>query len=231
MSSKKVFVIHGWTYSLDKWDQAFAEMEKLGLKPVMLKVPGLSEPSDDVWDVESYVDWLRQKIEGEKDPLIVGHSNGGRIAMAYDVASPGHIRRLVLVASAGVYNDGSQISLKRKVFKAIAKVVKPFARGPVRKALYRVIGANDYGNAAPNMRQTMINVTEHDKTFELNKVTAQATLIWGDHDTSTPIQDAEVIHGALPHADELHVIHGSGHSPHAADPKRVANLILAASKE
>lgn len=231
MTKKSVYIIHGWTYTLDKWDELIALLEKQGRTVHMLHVPGLTRESEEVWDVPKYVEWLRSELADVKNPVVIGHSNGGRIAMAYDVAFPKHIARLILIASAGVPRQETKVSWKRRVSKPLAAILKPFIGVRLRRKLYHVIGASDYGNATPNMRETMKQLWAHDTTFDLSSVTAQATLIWGEHDRATPLPDGQTILNALPHADDLHVIHGAAHSPHADDPKRVADIITTVIKE
>ncbi|MCP4087556.1 MAG: alpha/beta hydrolase [Actinomycetia bacterium] len=225
MAKQKVFIIHGWTYSLNRWDEAMRELGERGYEPVMLKVPGLSESSDAVWDVGKYVEWLGMQLKSEKHTIIIGHSNGGRIAMAYDVAHPGQIKHLFLVSSAGIYHDSQSASMRRKVFGGVSKVLKPIARGPIRRVLYRLIGASDYGNAKPNMRQTMVNVTDHDKTFDVSQVSAPATLIWGREDKATPVDDAQQIQSRLQNPGELRIFPGVGHSPHGDKPGEFADIV------
>lgn len=225
MNSKKIFLVHGWTYSLAKWDSLISELKARGFEPVLLKVPGLSQPSDEVWNVEKYVEWLRGKVGQEEDLIIGGQSNGGRMIMAYDVKYPGQIKHMFLIASSGIYHDSKKLSLKRKVFKFIAKLLKPFLKGVTRRVMYRLIGAPDYGNAKPNMRETMKNVTEYDKTFDITKVSAPTTLIWGEKDYATPLEDAHKIKDRLQNPGELHVFEGVKHSPQGSKPVEVAEIM------
>lgn len=203
---------------------------KAGYEPVQLSVPGLTEPSDEVWDVERYVEWLRAQIGTEKAPIVVGHSNGGRIAMAYDLAYPGHLQQLILIDSAGIYHDSLPVRLKRRLSKVLSVVLRPFIRGALRRVLYRVIGGSDYGNAPENMKRTLVNVTTFDKTFALEDVSVPITLIWGDHDKATPLSDAYAIQSRVQQADELHVVLGAGHSPHADAPEQTVTHIVTAIK-
>ena len=223
--AQKLYIVHGWTYTLAKWDEFTTLLREAGVDPVMLRVPGLTEPSDAVWDVDQYVDWLEEQIGVEDAPIVMGHSNGGRIIMAYDAAHPGKLRHMILMSSAGVYHDDTPTSLKRRLLKPVAKLLRPVARGPLRRILYRIIGASDYGNAKPNMRKTMSNLLEHDKGCDPSTASTSATLIWGERDKHTPLSDGKLIHERLPNAGELHVVHEAGHSPQASHPALVAEIV------
>src|SRR5205085_6528900 len=93
-SMSKVFIIHGWTYSLEKWTELCELLREQGIEPIQLKVPGLAEPSDKVWNIDGYITWLGDQLKGEVKPTIIGHSNGGRIALSYIQKYPGKIGRL-----------------------------------------------------------------------------------------------------------------------------------------
>ncbi len=58
---KKVFIIHGWTYTLSAWDECVKELRARHIEPIQLRVPGLTEESSAVWDLEKYVAWLHEK--------------------------------------------------------------------------------------------------------------------------------------------------------------------------
>ncbi len=225
MAAHKIFIVHGWTYTLAKWDGVVEELTKLGYEPVLLKVPGLTQPSDDEWDIPKYVAWLDQQLKGEDEPIVVGHSNGGRIALAYDVAHPKRLKHIFLISSAGVYHQKPAITVKRKVAKSAAKALKPVVRGKARRVAYRLIGASDYGNAKPNMQKTMTNVINFDAGLDLSQVQTPITFIWGEKDTITPIEDACVMMEKVQRPEELHTFEDSGHSSQGDHPGEVAEII------
>src|SRR5690349_17232860 len=99
---KKVFIVHGWTYSLDKWTEICGLLRNMGIEPIQLRVPGLTEPSDKAWDIDGYVEWLNDKLKDEKNPVVIGHSNGGRISLAFVQKYPNKLGKLILIDSAGI---------------------------------------------------------------------------------------------------------------------------------
>ena len=52
--------------------------------------------------LEEYVEWLRSKLADERDVVLIGHSNGGRIAIAFADRYPEKISKLILIDSAGI---------------------------------------------------------------------------------------------------------------------------------
>jgi pimeloyl-ACP methyl ester carboxylesterase len=231
VKTTRLHLVHGWTYALDNWAEFIESLKKAGFEPIVHKVPGLTQPSDKVWTVDGYVSWLFEELGEERDIFALGHSNGGRILMAFDAAHPGVISKLILLDSAGVYDARLRTQFKRRMITPIAKAIKRLIpSGKVQRFLHRRLGARDYGHAAPNMRKTMRNLLLHDKQFELTKVSAPTTLIWGEHDSATPVQQGLTLAQTLKHVDGWHVIRNAGHSPQINHADEVVAIIQHANE-
>lgn len=72
----KLYIIHGWTYTVAPWERTVALLEKQGLVVEMLNVPGLTTASKKVWTIDEYKDWADRNIPD--GAVALGHSNGGR---------------------------------------------------------------------------------------------------------------------------------------------------------
>src|SRR3989338_4234164 len=102
---KKIIILHGWAYSTDKWRPFIEELKKSGVKSKMIKIPGLTSPLDQVWNLDDYVEWLKKNLSKEKGKVILlGHSNGGRIALAFSAKYPEKVGKLILIDSAGIFH-------------------------------------------------------------------------------------------------------------------------------
>lgn len=227
MARTKLFIIHGWTYSLDKWSVIVDLLEKEGFTPVQLRVPGLTAPSKKVWDIDSYVAWLSECLSGEEHPVVIGHSNGGRIALSFAQKYPNRLSRLILIDSAGIPNDHYLTAkLKLKTLRTISRFGQPVKKVPgVRKVFYKLIGAHDYEQAPPNMKKTMQNMLEADKLIHLKHIKTPVTLIWGRNDSQTSLRDGRLMQRKIKGA-KLFVIDGARHAPMATHPQKVSQLIV-----
>jgi pimeloyl-ACP methyl ester carboxylesterase len=224
---KKVFIIHGWTYSTDAWTKTRALLSAKGIESVMLEVPGLTVTSDKVWTLPEYVEWLKGKLAGEQNVVLVGHSNGGRIALSYAAQSPQELGKLILIDAAGIRHTEFLLQMKRAVFGMIAKIGKVVTRSALlRKIFYRLIGARDYERATPTMRETMKNMLAVDLRSELPCINVPALIIWGAKDTATPVEDAEVMKQGIK-GSNVFIIEDAGHSPHKTHPELVVEKIAA----
>ncbi len=222
---KKLFIIHGWTYSLDKWVDVCDALKKNGVEVVQLKVPGLTEKSSEVWDIDGYVEWLNNALKGVDKPNVLGHSNGGRIALAYVNKYPTRLRQLILVDSAGVPHNQLIPRAKLKTLHYVSKAGKVLARNQsVKKVFYKVIGAQDYNNAPPNMKLTMRNMLAADQKINFKSVKLPTTIIWGKQDSITPLKDGQFIHDSIKNS-KMFVIDDARHAPFFNHPDRVADII------
>lgn len=221
----KVVIVHGWTYTLDKWTGLVDILREAGVDVVQLHVPGLTAPSLKVWQIDDYVEWLKKELESVPEPIVIGHSNGGRIALNLVSKYPGVIKKLILIDSAGIYHGDIFSKTKRAGFKVVAKLGKPLAKVPVaKKVFYKLIGAKDYNNAPENMKITMQNMLVADRLLKVGSLKVPTTIIWGEKDKSTPLSDGKKWSKLL--NAPLSVIKNAGHSPHATHAYEVSQIIL-----
>jgi pimeloyl-ACP methyl ester carboxylesterase len=227
-SMKRVFAIHGWTYNLNKWSDLSKALYQRGVELVLLKVPGLTMPSDKVWTINDYVEWLNNNLNGVANPIVIGHSNGGRIALCYVQKYPGKLAQLILIDSAGVAHDQKQSLRKLKVLKALSNIGKPLGNVPgARQAFYKVIGARDYYEAPPNMRLTMQNMLAADRSIDFGSIKLPVSIIWGENDKITPIADGHKIHASIA-GSTFEIVPEATHSPFYNHPDKVADIIIRA---
>lgn len=227
-TNQKLYIIHGWTYNLDKWQPILPMLKKAGFDPILLSVPGLTAPSDKVWTIDGYANWLQQELADEPKPLVVGHSNGGRIALRFENLHPGRLKGLVLIDAAGVPHQTSKSRAKIVVLRVMAKIGKPLKYVPiVRRVFYRLIGGQDYLNAPANMKKTMQNMLAANDLLDFAAVSVPTTLIWGSEDQQTPLADGKFMAQHIPGA-QLHIIDEARHAPMYTHADQVAEIIEAA---
>lgn len=229
--SKKLYIVHGWTYSIEPWTATVSILRSEGVEVEQLRVPGLTSPSDKVWAIDEYVEWLRGELHGVDSPIVLGHSNGGRISLNYLKKYPDNFEKLLLLNAAGINVSNEKISLKRRVFRIAAKVLKPLKYIPlVRKVVYRLIGGSDYDRAPANMKKTLHNMLESDKHLTLDGINTPTTVLWGRKDPITPLAQGWKMAHDLPNAT-LEVFDDWAHAPYITHPNELAVAILAALEE
>lgn len=227
---KKTLILHGWTYSTEKWEPFITSLKDNGLHAELLKIPGLTEKLDSVWNIDNYVSWLKRKIGSDKKVILIGHSNGGRILLAFALKYPEKVKHLILIDSAGIYHNELPIRLKRFVFKTIANIGRRITKSEsLRKTLYKLSRESDYEKASPIVKQTMVNLITFDISSFLSKVKIPTLIIWGGQDKATPLSDGKLMHKLIK-GSKLFIIKSARHSPQFTHVDEVTQTILKETK-
>ena len=222
---KKIFILHGWAYDTKKWEPFLEKLRRNNVDPILLKIPGLTDKIDKPWNIDDYVNWLDTKLQGQKNIILLGHSNGGKIALSYAIKYPGNINKIFLLNSAGIYHNDPVIRIKRLIFGYLAKFGKKFTTSPVLKnILYKVVGENDYNQSSNVMKETMQNLININLTPKLQEIKTPTIVIWGENDTITPVSDAHVFNNGIKKS-KLIVIDNARHSPQFTHVGEVAKII------
>lgn len=214
-----LYIIHGWTYTVEPWRNTLKLLQDDGFKVKMLHVPGLTKPSDQVYTIDDYVDWANENIPD--GAVALGHSNGGRILLNLCAKNPEKLKHLILLDAAGIYEP----SARKQLVTKLAKLGKPLKKIPiVDKAFHRITGSTDYSRAPENMKKTLANMLNSDRDLDLAKVETPTFILWGKKDTTTPPRQATAMYEKLPHA-ELKFYANWTHAPYISDPKGLAKAL------
>ncbi len=228
-----VLLLHGWASSFDVYNgvmNCLADRCRL----VALNFPGCgnSETMKEPWDLDDYCNLVLEfcKKTGLLNPILFGHSHGGRVALKLCASSMLNPPKIVLFDSAGLIPVKTpKQKRKAKNFKRIKKVlslpvINKFSEPLLTKARNHY-GSADYNAAPPVLRQTMVSLVNTDLRDILPNIKCPSLLIWGDNDTATPISDAKIMESLIPDAG-LCVIKGTGHYSFCEKPYEVYPILL-----
>lgn len=220
-----VLVLHGWAAHLEAiapiTDALAAETEVLALD---LPGCGESDPPPAPWGVEDYVRHVLGFLDelGVERAHVVGHSHGGRVAIAMASDHPERVGRLLLCDAAGIPPKRGLAYHRRVALAKLGRVVGAVGGGPGRRLQERMrrrVASTDYLEASEAMRGTFRKVIAADLTDHLARVKSSALLVWGEDDDDTPVWMAERMKELLPDAG-LVVLPGAGHYSYADQPGR-----------
>lgn len=226
----KIYILHGWTYEITKWEPFLNELKQYGVEGVMLKIPGLTAPLETPWKLDDYVNWLDKETKNDSKIAVLGHSNGGRIALSYVLKHPEKVDHLFLIDSAGIFHNEFLLRLKRGVFKKAAKIGKKITPEALKPLLYKMAREHDYERANPILQQTMKNLIATNLQPDLQKIKNPATIIWGQKDTITPFQDALTMHLLIKNSTLFPISLGR-HSPQFTHHKEVGKIVSSVLKK
>ena len=227
---RKVYLLHGWSIAKntpEKWQPLQQALAERGVESELLRIPGLTASLDEVWELENYVQWLKQELDRRdaNEVLLLGHSFGGQIATQFAATHPQLISRLILIDAAGIRDHSFLPTVKREVFRIVAKIGKVFFQWDwARKLLYLLAREQDYKNAPPLLRRTMSNILDAELHEMYPAVTVPTLLIWGEADSITPLWMGEYMQRHIPEA-RLEIISDARHSPQYTHVEETADLI------
>ncbi|MGA7703494.1 MAG: alpha/beta hydrolase [Solirubrobacteraceae bacterium] len=228
-SGPPVLVLHGWGASIEAVHPIVT-----GLSPLStvyaLDLPGCgaSDPPPQAWDVEDYQAFVAAFMDALsiEAPTIVGHSNGGRIAIRMAATEPVRASRLVLVDSAGIRPKRTLRWYRRVGMAKIGKYAARFLGSPGERLRARLVGkaaSADY-LAAGEMRPTLVKLVNAELRPFMPAIAVPTLLVWGSEDSDTPLGDAQEMERLIPDAG-LVVLEGAGHFSYLDQPARFARIV------
>ncbi len=226
-----MILLHGWGVSSDSLG-AVARALDGRFRVLAIDLPGFgwSAAPLTAWGTREYAAHIDAFMENAVLPpaSVLGHSFGGRVALALAAWYPHRVRDLVLVASAGIRpRRGPGYYLKTGAVKLVKRCVSlpVFGRvGPrIASGLSGWVGSSDYQRAG-HMRTTLVKIVNEDLRDLLSSVRAPALIIWGDRDREVPRSSMEIMARRIRGA-RLEVLEGAGHFPYIDMPDRFAHLV------
>ena len=180
-------LLHGWGQNIEMM-KPIGDRFKKNNRIIIVDLPGfgMSEEPNYVWDLNDYVECVKELLDKleVKNPILVGHSFGGKISLLY--ASKYNVEKLILFGSP-FKKEIKELSTKTKILKFLKKVpvinkLEGFAK--------KHIGSTDYRNASDTMRKIMVEHVNLDIEEEVKKIKCSTLLVWGTMDQEVPIERA-----------------------------------------
>ena len=227
---KDVLLLHGWGDDHRTFDH-LAKQLSADYRVTALDLPGFggSEPPKTAWDLSNYALLLGQFCDklALKPYAVIGHSNGGALAIHALASRKLQAERLVLLAASGVRTAKG---LKRTALKVVAKTGKlatfwlpPRYRRRLQMALYGTVGSDML--VVPELQETFKKTVRQDVQADAEKLTLPTLLIYGSNDRATPIHEVgyRLVH-RIDGAKIVSIEH-AGHFVHHDASNQVEKLI------
>jgi pimeloyl-ACP methyl ester carboxylesterase len=225
-----VLLLHGWGCDHTIWAGVQAHLEGR-FRVTAVDLPGFGESTEPpvAWSVEDFTANIEELVArlGLREPMVFGHSHGGRVALLY--ASRNVVPKMVLVDAAGVKPRRSPKYYAKvwsfKAMKHLAPLV--FGKQKAQEMIERrrnAAGSADYRAASSVMRATLSRVVNEDLRAVMPLIKAPTLLVWGERDTATPLSDAQKMERLIPDAG-LVVFAGAGHFSFHEQPAQFAAVI------
>jgi len=219
-----VLLLHGWGSSAAHM-RPIAEWLEGDCLVYNLDLPGhgQSPPPPEAWGVPEHAELVRCVAERLIDGpyTVVGHSNGGRIALylASEESPPAYLARLALIGPSGIRRKRTVAFHLRRFAAAALKAPFALLPGTLRtfsldwlrhSLIWRLLGSSDYRNLEGVMRDTFVKTVNCYLEERLPRIGIPVLLYRGDRDDSISAEQIAKMQALLPDAG-LVIVEGAGH--------------------
>jgi len=229
-SGKTVLLLHGWGDQAAGW-RTFQRDLARHYTVVALDLPGFggTQAPDRAWGLDDYAQFAAHfltKIGDGMPYAIIGHSNGGAIAMRGLSRGWLRARKLVLLASAGIRGEAKgRVRTMRYIAKAGKVLAAPLPKSlqqKLRTHLYHAAGSDML--VAEHLQETFKRVVADDVHADAMQITLPTLLIYGAQDQATPPRYGKMFHRAIA-GSTLHIVADAGHFVHLDQPASVQHMV------
>ena len=128
-----------------------------------------------------------------KNPIIIAHSFGGRIATLLTGYYKEKIDKIIMIDAASIKPRKSIKALIKqttyKILKKLTYLLPRLKQEYYRQKLLKFFGSTDYQNLPNNMHKTFKNIVNENLIYYLKNIESETLLLWGKLDKDTPLKD------------------------------------------
>lgn len=218
---KAILILHGWGIDSSRYWELKKLLENLGFMVFIPDLPGFGKQKllKKEMNVDDYCAFVESFVKEQDldNAIVIGHSNGGRIAIKLASKNLSFISKLILTGASGIK---PRLSFKKRLAYVLAKVGKHVVHPFFRKVLYFWIGEWDYYKAG-ELSETFKKLIAEDLTSYLPKIDVQTLLVWGENDNVVPLFYGKKMQNLIPNS-KLVLVKKEGHKlPYEAPDKFV----------
>lgn len=224
-----VLILHGWGDRLESFDELSRLLEdSYEIIRIDLAGFGKSQAPPSTWglgDYGAYIAKFLAKIN-VRPSVIIGHSNGGAIAIKGLADGQLSADKLVLLSSAGIRDTKKARKfawrLAAKAGKSATALLPTDMRQSLRTRLYQSAGSDLL--VAPHLEATFKRIVNEDIQAEAAMISLPTLIINGSDDTATPPEFAHTFQKAI-NGSKLIMIDEAGHFAHQQFAEKIAAAV------
>lgn len=224
-----VLLLHGWGDSLKTFQELSNYLRKnYTILTLDLLGFGESDSPKETFSLEKYANFVRQFLDKteEKPYAIIGHSNGGAIAIRGVSSGILSCEKLVLIASSGVrstYNKRKNfLRASAKAAKLMTMMLPESTQMKIKRKVYKKLGSDLF--IAEHLQDTFKKVVSEDVVHDSAMIAQPTLLIYGSADLATPAFYGEKFALQIENS-ELKIIDGADHFIHHTHAQKVNNFV------
>jgi len=212
---KPVVILHGWGDDSRSWQKFASELGK-NYDVIVPDLPGFgnSQAPTAPWGLDEYaklVATFLRKLD-VKPYAILGHSNGGAIAIRGLGTARLSAQKLVLLSSAGIRGEykgrNKALRLITKTGKLLSSPLPKATKQRLRVKVYKTVGSDML--VAEHLQETFKKIVADDVRIDAGRLKLPTLLIYGDKDTQTPLSYGRIFNEKIK-GSKLEVLQGIDH--------------------
>lgn len=229
-----IVILHGWGLSGKTFLPLEQCLKKQGYRVFAPDLPGFgaSKIPEHPLTLSDYARFLDEYLKKNQivQPILIGHSFGGRVSLKYNALYPKHTRALILSGTPGF----TPIPKKKLLFFIMLAKIGGFlfsippltlAQDAVRQWYYYVVGAKEFFRAEGSMRETFKRIVREDLVSSMEAIDLPTLLLWGEYDSIVPLSIAERMHRLIVDS-EFFVIPEANHGVPYKQPEEFASYVI-----
>ena len=212
-----IILLHGWLTDLESMKPLTTNLVK-NFKVYLVDVVGFgkSDLPEEPLNSNDFSEFLKEFIEklNIENPVLIGHSNGGRIIINSVGNGLVKAKKIVLIDSAGIKPKRSkEYYIKLAVYKTGKAFLNllPNTKSikKIKENLRNNVGSADYKASPIVLKDTMKIILNEDVKDILPNIKVPTLLIWGTLDDATPISDAKIMEKLIPNCGLVEYPYGT----------------------
>lgn len=228
-SGKPIVLLHGWGDSQAGFQELAKALSK-SYQVISIDLPGFggSQAPTRAWGLDEYASFVGHFLAKQKiSPFaVVGHSNGGAIAIRGLAEGSFATTKLILLASAGIRGEykGRMKALRyaAKLGKLLVRPLPKSVQNKLRKKVYTSVGSDML--VAEHLQETFKRIVGDDVRADAAKITTPTLLVYGQNDVSTPVKWGRILHENFQNS-EFVVVPDAEHFVHHDQPQAVLQQV------
>lgn len=218
-----IIILHGLMGGLSNFHGVSEHFPPKGYKVLIPELPIYEMPMLKT-NVKQFAKYVQKFIlfKGLKDVILLGNSLGGHIGLLHTKMYPEMVKALVITGSSGLYESAMGAGYpKRGDYEFIKKKAEDVFYDP-EVATKEIV---DEVFATVNDRVKLVktlaiakSAIRHNMAQDLPEMHTPTCIIWGENDSVTPPDVADLFHELLPDSD-LFWMKECGHAPMMEHPQ------------
>jgi len=224
-----IIILHGLMGGLSNFHGVTDHFPPKGYKVLIPELPIYEMPMLKT-NVKQFAKYVQKFVvfKGLKDVILLGNSLGGHIGLLHTKMYPKMVKALVITGSSGLYESAMGAGYpKRGDYEFIKKKAEDVFYDPAVATKEIVDEVFATVNDRVKLVKTLAiakSAIRHNMAQDLPEMKTPTCIIWGENDSVTPPDVADLFHELLPDSD-LFWIKKCGHAPMMEHPQEFNEIL------